>query len=104
MKDNDTLKLTLHAWWFHEIHQGRKKNEYRDDTPYWRSRLLDTNGYMRKYKRICFINGYGKHRPRMVVEWLNCDLSNCFDISLGKVISTENMSIFKVPTKPPKDY
>ena len=104
MITNDTLQLTLHAWWFNEIHQGRKKNEYRANTPHWQRRLLNADDSIRTYKRICFINGYGKHRPRMVVEWLGCDYMGDFDISLGKILSTENMSIFKVPKGPPKDY
>jgi hypothetical protein len=101
MKKNDTLTLTLHAWWFNEIYQGRKINEYREDSDHWRKRLLDKNGKLKKFKCVKFINGYGDHRPYMLVEWLACEYFGEFDIHLGKILETGNMHIFKIPKKAP---
>lgn len=104
MNKENTLTLTLHAWFFNEIYQGRKKNEYREDSEFWQKRLLDNNGKPKKFKYVKFINGYGAHRPYMVVEWLGCEYFGEFDIQLGKIIKAENMAIFKVPKKAPPGF
>ena len=44
------LYLTLHRVFFDAIAEGRKKTEYREDTNYWRSRLVGRN-----YTEIVFL-------------------------------------------------
>ena len=36
-----TLHLTLEKKWFDLIANGEKRLEYREDKPYWRSRLVE---------------------------------------------------------------
>ena len=59
------LHLTLHREWFDKIAAGQKKTEYRDNTAFWRSRLLS-----RSYDEIHFRNGYATRAPFMRVECL----------------------------------
>jgi hypothetical protein len=48
-----TLTLPLKAEYFHAIREGRKIEEYRLVTPYWRKRLVG-----RTYDRIVLTLGY----------------------------------------------
>lgn len=59
-----TLHLNLHREFFSQIAAGTKRIEYRDQTPYWRTRLEN-----RKYDAIQFRNGYATNAPVMVVEF-----------------------------------
>lgn len=102
------------------ILSGKKKEEYREFKPYWVRRLLgDKDAYSDPYpvpteptyfekpdglETVTFVNGYGDHRPRMVVELLNIDAKipnpewcppdtkgYWFALVLGEIIKTENI-------------
>ena len=59
------LQLNLHREFFAAIAAVKKRIEYRDRTPYWKTRLEG-----RRYDVICFRNGYTSNAPEMWVEWL----------------------------------
>lgn len=63
---NNVLHLTLKKKWFDMISSGYKKEEYREIKNYWIARLINS----RKYDYVKFVNGYGAHRPSMLVELL----------------------------------
>ena len=88
---NKVLHLTLKKKWFDEILSGKKKVEYREIKPYWQIRLIDNKGIPIAYKTIIFKNGYGKNVPTMVVEYLGLNISNKYEIQLGKIIETVNV-------------
>jgi hypothetical protein len=81
------LHLTLHREYFDAIAAGEKRTEYRDNSPYWRSRLLD-----RTYHEIHFRNGYAARNPFMRVQCLGIrkDKPQRFAIRLGKILRTKN--------------
>jgi hypothetical protein len=54
-----TLNLTLKREWFDEIAKGKKKKEYREYKPYWKTRLEG-----REYAIVRFKNGYGQNARR----------------------------------------
>jgi hypothetical protein len=54
----EILYLNLHREFFVAIAAGRKRIEYRKQSPYWRKRLED-----RKYDAISFRNGYANNAP-----------------------------------------
>ena len=54
-----TLKLVLKKKWYDMIESGEKKEEYRDFSEYWKSRLL------KPYDAVTFYLGYAKERPSM---------------------------------------
>ena len=58
------LHLNLHREFFAQIAAKTKRIEYRDQTPYWRTRLEG-----RKYDAIQFRNGYATNAPEMLVEF-----------------------------------
>jgi len=58
------LHLTLHRKWFDMIASGEKREEYRAMKDYWHRRL----NQFRHYDAVKFVNGYGAHRPWMLVE------------------------------------
>ena len=68
--DMNILDLSLTYHWYDEIASGRKKEEYRDITPFWKSRLeqaFDGKTKFKKYDAIRFRRGrYGK--TTMLVE------------------------------------
>lgn len=63
------LHLTLTRKWFDLIASGSKTAEFREGKPYWRKRLLHSNGVAIRYDEIHFRNGYSRNAPFMRVEW-----------------------------------
>lgn len=59
-----TLHLNLKKKWFDMIASGEKKQEYREDKPYWTVRLAK----FRKGDVVEFRNGYAKDAPKLQVE------------------------------------
>ena len=57
------LHLTLKKKWFDLIASGDKKREYRENKPYWQTRLFGKN-----FDEVHFRNGYSKNSPFMRVE------------------------------------
>lgn len=87
MADQRILHLTLHREFFERIAEGSKKEEYRDRTDYWKTRLEG-----RDYDIIRFRNGYAANAPELDVEWkgLNARRKDCYAIKLGKILRTTN--------------
>jgi len=82
------LHLNLYKKWFIKIMNGKKKEEYRDKTPYWKKRLFDDKGKTKKYDFIIFRNGYKKDAPEMKVEFLGVkNKGKNYAILLGKILS-----------------
>lgn len=75
------LHLTLKKKWFDLIAIGKKKIEYRENKPYWKTRLEG-----REYDEIHFKNGYGPDVPFMRVEWKGCSLKEDYEIKLGRIL------------------
>jgi len=104
------LHLTLHRTWFDLIASGNKTMEYRQDTAYWHKRIFNDDGWNRRFDEIHFRNGYGKHRPLMVTEFLfamvtHSNLCSCANgealqgrvivIAIGDKIRFENYHVDK---------
>ncbi len=83
-----TLHLTLERKWFDLILSGKKAIEYREFKPYWITRLEG-----KSFNEIIFINGYGKDRPFMRVEFADISISRFYYAATGK-----NGEIFKAGT------
>jgi hypothetical protein len=80
------LNLTLHREFFDAIAEGSKKREYREDKPYWRTRLVG-----RHYTEIRFRNGYLPGAPLMRVKCLGISKrAGRFVISLGNIVELKN--------------
>jgi ASC-1-like (ASCH) protein len=60
----EILHLNLHREFFAAIAAGRKRIEYRKQSPHWRKRLEG-----RKYDAILFRNGYASDAPEMLIEF-----------------------------------
>jgi len=58
------LHLNLHREFFAAIVNRTKRIEYRERTPYWKTRLEN-----RKYDVISFRNGYATNAPEILVEF-----------------------------------
>lgn len=67
------LRLPLSQPWYDKIYEGIKPEEYRDQKAYYDSRLL-IKGEFKEFDYILFVNGYGAHRPHMLVEWKGTSL------------------------------
>lgn len=55
--------LILKKIWFDKICSGEKKSEYRDNKPYYRTRLLDKH-----IKQVVFQLGYDSSAMRILAE------------------------------------
>ncbi|QJD77142.1 ASCH domain-containing protein [Spirosoma rhododendri] len=98
------LSIVIKKEWFDQIADGTKNEEYRDFTPHWQSRLLNSDDEYREFDVVEFINGYNKNAPRLVVEWKGTEVvmfddatdnsdnpdDYQFVISLGKVLKRTN--------------
>jgi len=90
MKGMKILHLTLYKQWFIEILNGEKKIEYRVYSDYWVDRLK------KEYDYIKFVNGYGKHRPWMLIKIDKIIAKGrIFEIHLGDVSETGNCKILE---------
>ena len=74
------LHLNLYRKYFDAIADGTKTTEYRDKTDYWKRRIEG-----RKYDIIKFRNGYAKDAPTMLVEYNGYDVTDRYEIKLGKI-------------------
>ncbi len=83
------LHLTLKKKWFDLIASGEKKQEYRENKPYWQSRL-----HGKTFDEVHFRNGYSKDAPFMRVDCGDIYLENLsgstFVIELGDVLEIVN--------------
>jgi hypothetical protein len=85
------LTLTLYKEYFVAILGGWKTKEFRKNKPYYRSRIRDSHGVV-KHDAVKFINGYGRHRPWMIVELKDVsETDELFTIHLGKVLDKGNI-------------
>lgn len=92
-----TLHLNLHKQWFDMILSGYKKEEYRQNTDYYHSKMNKVKAY--NIKTITFSNGYAKNRRQFVIEILYISIREgliewgaekgvvYYCIHLGKIIS-----------------
>ena len=65
------LILPIKKKWFDMVERREKKEEYRDDTPYWRSRFLKLMGagMLGKHHKALLRNGYGADKPTLEIEF-----------------------------------
>lgn len=80
------LFLIMQKYWFDEILSGRKDVEFRDDTPFYRSRFIAKDGKFRNYKTVILQVGYNTNARRMTVEVKKIILDGDFEIHLGEII------------------
>ena len=64
------MTLTLKAQPYGVMVTGEKKEEFRLQSKWIESRLIDSvTGKDKQYDRVSFVNGYGKHRPSFTVSF-----------------------------------
>ena len=78
------LHLNLYRKYFDAIVNGTKTTEYRDKTDYWKKRIEG-----REYDIIKFRNGYAKDAPTMLVEYNGYDITDRYEIKLGKILGVD---------------
>ena len=102
------LHIPIKREFFDAILAGTKKEEYRDFSPFWISRLATVNergevdGF-REYDIVRFRNGYNPDSPVMDVEFIETIIQKntsaprrsksryIFAILLGKVLATQHL-------------
>jgi hypothetical protein len=87
------LYLNLRRKFFTQIASGTKRIEYRDYTPYWRTRFEG-----RRYDVIQFRNGYATKAPEMLVEYCGYRIQGKgrkrqFAIRLGRILKIKRRSL-----------
>lgn len=85
IKEKKPLFLIMQEYWFNEIEQGRKDIEYREDSQFYRSRLINKNGEYRNYSHVVMQVGYNAGARRMTVEIEKIVLDGEFQIYLGEI-------------------
>jgi hypothetical protein len=76
------LHLNLRRKYFAQIAAGTKHIEYREQTPYWKTRLEK-----RDYDLIKFRNGYATKAPEMFVEFRGVrKRKGEYEILLGRIL------------------
>ena len=69
-----TLVMILKKEPYSVMVSGEKKYEYRDNSPYWTSRLFKKDGPPKEFEYIQFYNGYQKNRPGFLVEFKGVEI------------------------------
>ena len=67
------LILPIKKKWFDMIERREKKEEYREDTPYWRSRfvkLMTGADMLGRHHKGYLRNGYGRSVPTLEIEFV----------------------------------
>lgn len=91
------LYLPLKKEWYEMIERGDKREEYRENTRYWKTRLIDTVIYdegdeetespvfifFKDYDAVCF--SYGYTRRRMLGLWAGCQLAQFGPLRRGRI-------------------
>lgn len=66
------LTLPIKRKWFDLIESGEKREEYRENTSYWRRRLLfgraDSEGARETGRALILRNGYRRDAPRLLIR------------------------------------
>lgn len=62
------LDLHLKKEWYSMIESGVKPEEYREDKPYWRKRLLNSDGTFKDYTHVRLHYGYTKRTKLYAVR------------------------------------
>jgi hypothetical protein len=76
-KELRVLHLTLHKAAFDAIADGYKTEEYRKPRKWIKSRLEG-----KEYDAVLFVNGYGRHRPWMLMEFKGHRVHNSVPFSV----------------------
>lgn len=85
------LFLTMQKVWFDAIENGSKIEEYRDNTPFYKSRLLNKDKKaFKNYKTVILQEGYHTDARRMIIEVEKITLNRYFTIHLGRIIERIN--------------
>lgn len=77
---NKNLHLTLKYHWYDEIESGKKNIEYRDNTPYWRKRIIENNPNI-----VIFHKGYTSRIMKFEISRIIVDVE-FIEIHLGDKI------------------
>ena len=78
------LHLNLYRKYFDAIADGTKTTEYRNKTDYWKRRIEG-----KEYDIIKFRNGYATDAPTMLVEYNGYDITDRYEIKLGKILGVD---------------
>lgn len=89
-----TLHLTLDFRPFEVMVTGEKKYEFRLPSEWIKRRLYDTNGNLKEYDQIRFVNGYGSDKP-----WFTCKWTGSVRVWKGEPLQVEFSNGLQVPYK-----
>jgi hypothetical protein len=113
IKEKPVLHLNLKKKWFDMILSGKKTEEYREMSEYWKRVFQDHSDRFKRLIKIknshhypedviiCFSNGYAKNRKQFFIECKNIRVGygkekwgaekteQYFILSLGKILKGE---------------
>jgi len=85
------LFLIMQKVWFDKIESGEKTEEYRSNTAYYQSRLLNqSKTAFKNYRTVILQVGYSTDAKRMIVEVEKITLKRDFTIHLGTILERQN--------------
>ena len=90
------LFLVMQKVWFDQIEKGKKTEEFRDGSVFYKSRLCNINKKtgeiisIKNYKSVVLQVGYHANAKRMIVEVKKIDLKRDFTIHLGNILESQN--------------
>lgn len=85
------LFLIMQKVWFDKIESGEKTEEYRSNTEFYQSRLLNkSKTAFKNYSKVILQIGYNNEARRMIVEVEKITLNRDFTIHLSKILERIN--------------
>lgn len=90
------LVLQLKSEYFHAIKRMEKPEEFREDSAYWRSRLLNDDGTPKEFESVVFINAYrGGAENRIEVPYIGFTMKEILHPHFGV---EKLVRVFAIPT------
>lgn len=105
--------MTLECKPFEVMMTAEKRQEFRQNTAFWQTRLFDAQGKPRKYSQVEFRNGYNANDPLLRCEFLGvsilpaaqqlaysnglevCVPQGALSIRLGRVLKVQGADVVK---------
>lgn len=91
IEQDKPLFLIMQKIWFDKIESGEKTEEYRSNTEFYQSRLLNkSKTAFKNYRTVILQIGYSIDAKRMTIEVEKVTLKRDFKIHLGQILERIN--------------
>ena len=89
-EEKKPLFLVMQDKYFTQILRGQKTSEFREDSPFYRSRFLNKEGEIKNFKTVLLQLGYHTNARKILVEVKKITGDGIFEVYLGQILERIN--------------